>query len=379
MPDKDVGGDASASQSSQNPNPGVAKPTVKRDPFIVDREAMMARIDEQVEQSRAADDETFFQQGDPRAIALAAEMGRESRGERIAADRGQGRQQAAAVEADPVTQDVDPEPVVEATAIDPLEDFIVRQPGQAPMFKTVVNGRVVLMPLEAARTQLQKHAAADARHQNLNAREQQLKARELALKAAPMPGAVPAVDDATLDTEAQGLVRSLLSDPEDVAAKKMAATLKRLRAQPQVDLNAVGRQAASIARQEIAAEDNSRALATGLSKFQQAYPEMTEGSELYLIADRKTTAIAEANPDWGPEQVMLEAGEQTRAWVKSMGGKVPAPTVVRLSPERQQVKNNLKPMPQARTARPAAAQDANADQSPQDVMAEMRKSRGQAY
>lgn len=378
MPDTDVGGDASASQSSQNPNPGVAKPTVKRDPFIVDREAMMVRIDERVEQSRAADDETFFQQGDPRAIALAAEMGRESRGERIAADRGQGRQEAAAVEVEPETQEVDSATAVEATAIDPLEDFIVRQPGKAPMFKTVVNGRVVLMPLEAARTQLQKHAAADARHQNLNAREQQLKARERALKAAPLV-AVPVVDDATLDTEAQGLVRSLLSDPEDVAAKKMAATLKRLRAQPQVDVNAVGRQAASIARQEIAAEDTSRALATGLSKFQQAYPEMTEGSELYLIADRKTTAIAEANPDWGPEQVMLEAGEQTRAWVKSMGGKVPAPTVVRLSPERQQVKNNLKPMPQARTARPAAAQDANADQSPQDVMAEIRKSRSQAY
>lgn len=363
---------------SQNQNQPVAKVVPKRDPFIESREAMMARLDEQIVEARSQDDETFFQSADPRAIALAAEMGRESRGEQISADSRQGRQQAAAVEADPVTQEADPDPAVEATQIDPLEDFIVRQPGKAPMFKTVVNGRVILMPLEAARTQLQKHAAADARHQNLNARERQLTEREQALLRAPAP-VVDTVDDATFESEAQGLVRSLLSDPEAVAAKKMAATLKKLRGSPQVDVNMVAHRAAAVARQEIAAEGTSKALATGLSKFQQAYPEMTEGSELYLIADRKTTAIAEENPDWTPEQVMLEAGKQTRDWVTSIGGKPAPKTVVKLSQERQQLKQNLKPMPQARSARPAAAQDANAAESPQDVMAEMRKARGQAY
>ncbi len=369
---------------SQNPKPAVAKPAPKRDPFIESREAMMARIDEQIVEQRSADDETFFQQGDPRAIALAAEMGRESRGERISTDRGQGRQRVEE-ERLPVTQDADPgvAQAVEATQVDdqgrdPLEDFIVRQAGKPAMFKTIVNGQIRLVPLETARTQLQKHLSAE---QVFEKRKRELDAREQALNTrAAQPVFTPA-DDASIDADATDLVRSLVSDSEAVAAKKMAATLRKIRqgATPQIDVNAVARQAAHVARQEIAAEDTTRALATGLTKFQQAYPEMTEGSELYLIADRKTTAIAEEHPEWSPEQVMLEAGKQTRDWVTSIGGKPVAKTVVKLSPERQQLKQGLKPMPQSRSARPAPAQDENADQSPQDAMAEIRKSRGQAY
>ena len=374
--------------SSQNANQGVANPgqvaktPVKRDPFIESREAMMARIDEQIVEQRGDDDETFFQQGDPRAIALAAEMGRESRGERIAVDRAQGRAQAA--EADPATQDGDPDPAaVEATRIDdegrdPLEDFIVRQAGKPAMFKTVVNGQVRLVPLETARTQLQKHLSAE---QLFEKRKRELDAREQALTVRAAQPVVQPVNDAEIDTEAQGLVRSLLSDSEEVAAKKMAATLKKIRqgATPQIDVNAIGQAAANVARREIAAEDTQRALTTGLSKFQQTYPEISEGSELYLIADRKTEAIAEEHPEWSPEQVMLEAGKQTRDWVASLGGKPGPKPTVRTLQDRQQLKQGLKPMPQSRSARPAPAQDDNAEQSPQDAMAEIRKSRGQAY
>jgi hypothetical protein len=375
MPDTDTGGDASASQSSQNTNTAVAKPAPKRDPFMEAREAMMARIDEQIVEQRSADDETFFLQGDPRAIALAAEMGRESRGEQISSDSRQGRQQAAREEAAPVTQEADP---VSAAEVDPLEDFILRQPGKPPMFRTVVNGQVKLVPLETARTQLQKHLSAEESWSRVNARQRDLDAREAALRAQPV---IQPVDDASIDTDATDLVRSLLTDSEAVAAKKMAATLRKIRqgATPQIDINAVANQAAHVARREIAAEDTHKALATGLSKFQQDYPEMTEGSELYLIADRKTETIAADNPGWSPEQVMLEAGKQTREWVKSMGGKPATTTVVKLTGARQQVKEGLKPMPQSRSVRPAAAQDDNADQSPQAAMAEIRKSRGQSY
>jgi len=75
---------------------------------------------------------------------------------------------------------------------------------------------------------------------------------------------------------------------------------------------------------------------------------------------------------------MMEAGKQTRDWVVSIGGK-PAPKLVQQPNNRQQLKQTLKPMPQSRSARPAPANDENADQTPQDAMAEIRKSRGQAY
>jgi hypothetical protein len=380
-------GDASASQNGNqgvaNPNAGVKTPP-KRDPVLTARDEMLARMDEQIVEMRANDEETFYQTADPRALALAAEMGREARGEQISADSRQGRQRAEA-ERSSGTQEAEPASaqVAEATRIDdagrdPLEDFIIREAGRAPMFKTVVNGKVKLVPLETARTQLQKHLSAEESWSRVNARQKALDAREADLRAQPV---VQPVNDAEIDSEAQGLVRSLLSDSEEVAAKKMAATLKKIRqgATPQIDIDAVANRAAHVVRREIAVEDTNTALATGLSKFHQDYPEMTEGSELYLIADRKTETIAAENPGWTPEQVMLEAGKLTREWVKSIGGKPSAKPIVQLSDKRQQVKQNLKPMPQASAARPAPAADANADQSPQDVMAEMRKARGQSY
>lgn len=376
MATEETGGDSQNRTAPVASGPQTGKTVPKRDPFIESREAMMSRIDDQIVESRANDDELFFQQGDPRAVALAAEMGRESRGEQISTDRQQGRRQAEVV--DPVTQDADLDQAAEATRIDPLEDFIVRQPGKAPMFKTVVNGQVRLVPLETARTQLQKHLSAE---QVFEKRKRELDAREQGLNARAVQPVFTPADDASIDTDATDLVRSLVSDPEAVAAKKMGAVLRKIRqgATPQIDINAIGQQAAHVARREIAAEDTNKALATGLTQFKQAYPEMAEGSELYLIADRKTEAIAAENPEWTPEQVMLEAGKQTREWVVSLGGKPgPKPKVTTLQ-ERQQLKQGLKPMPQSRSVRPAPVQNENADQSPQDAMAEIRKSRGQAY
>jgi len=103
--------------------------------------------------------------------------------------------------------------------------------------------------------------------------------------------------------------------------------------------------------------------------------------DLYAFADRKTTAIAEEHPEWDPAQVMLEAGKQTREWVAKLSGKT-APTTssaVADIAKRQQLKQKLTPMPQARSARPAPLEDPNADDSPADYMAAIRKARGQAF
>lgn len=402
MPTEKTGGDAEG--ASQNRDGGVAngsqngKPVaVKRDPALTARDELLKRMDEQIVQDRADSDEDFFQSGDPRAIALAAEMGRESRGERIAADRSaQGRDAAAGAEAELISQEAGEAAAAEGQAAahvqpttdgDPLEEYVVREAGKLPMFRTVVDGKVHLVPLDRARQQLQKHLAADIRLQQaaeqkrqLDAREAQIRSTETALRTRAAPPVQP-VDDSTLERESVELVRSLVSEPEAVAAQKLAKTLKSIRASaPQIDVDALSTQAAQKARQTIAAEDGQRALSNGLTEFTTAYPDISADPDLFALADRRTVAIAEEHKDWSPGKVMMEAGKQTREWLAVRSGRSPTPTPGEGQPNKRQIaKQNLKPMPQSRSARPAVPANENDGQSPQDALNEIRKSRGQPY
>ena len=87
-----------------------------------------------------------------------------------------------------------------------------------------------------------------------------------------------------------------------------------------------------------------------------------------------------ASAEWTPEQVMLEAGRATKDWLAGISGR---PQTTRTTipnntlQDRQQRKQNLKPMPQARTARPATVE--TEDDSPQAAVRAIQKSRGQAY
>ena len=388
------------STASQNPQFGVSKPpqpakTPSRDPKITARDQLLAEMDARIVEQRAIDDETFFQTADPRAIALAAEMGRESRGEKTLAEQqrdGQGRFTSAAAGEEAIPDEPEAQPIadeqtqVDARGNDPLEAYIVRDSGKEPMFKTVVDGKVRLIPLEKARAQLQKHIAVDERMKAVSAQQAQLNARaqqlaqqeaELNRRAALPPPVV--VDDASLDNEASELVRSLVSEPESVAAKKMANVLKKIRsAAPQIDVTTLGRQAASIAKQEIAVEGHQRALVDGRSKFDEAYPEIVADSDLFELADSKTVKIAAEHPEWSPEEIMMEAGKQvSEKFVTKSPGKRPN---IQTGPSlREQAKQKLVPMPQSRVARPVPAGEQTEDLSPSGALAEIRKARGQAY
>ena len=177
------------------------------------------------------------------------------------------------------------------------------------------------------------------------------------------------------------MVRSLVSDPEAKAAQKLAGVLKKIRAAtPQIDVNAITTHAVQQAKEEIAAESFQRALFTGAEAFKKNYPDVAADPDLYDFADRKTTAIAADHPEWDPTQVMLEAGKQTRDWVARLSGKAPPTTTSNVADlnKRQQLKQKLTPMPQSRSARPAAAEDPNEGASPMSYMEELRKARGQA-
>ncbi len=373
-----------------NGNPVQPRKGPGKDPKLSEREALLARMDEQIIAVRAEDDKKFLESADvdPRAALLAAQMAREARGQKIDTDTDDVPETTEELEdADGGAGDAE---IAARAAVrvsnkgtDPLGDYVVRVEGK-PMFKTLVDGREVLVPLDRARAQLQKHLAADIRLQQaaeqkrqLDAREQSIRNVEATLKTrVTHPSAqVPVVDDSALATE---LVRSLVSEPEDKAAAKLANAFKSIRqAQAPVDQKALATEAASIAMATIAERDNQRALGEGLENFTKNYPDIAGDSDLFALADRKTTAIAEANPSWAPGQVMLEAGKQTREWLKSIGAPVKAGPSGEQPSNRQQRKQTLVPMPQARSARPAPAEDESQGQTPAAALAEIRKSRGQ--
>lgn len=375
-------------------NAGGQKPPERKDPKISARDRMLADLDAQIVEQRTNENQQFLESADPRAAALYAEMNREAAGLPISTDR---TQQASAARPAPAHTEAEPAAeAAEATAAeavqiddqgnDPLAEFIVREAGKPPMFKTVVNGRTVLVPLDRARQQLQKHIAADVRLQQASERHKQLDAREAALRRAPaQPTAsvAPAVDDATLERESVELVRSLVSEPETVAAKKVAGVLKKVvqAARPTINPEAIAQQAASTAVQTIAARDNQRALQSGLAAFNEAYPDIAADPDLWTLADRRTDVIAQEHPEWSPSQIMLEAGKQTQEWLTARTGKQPAiaPAAAAGRAKAQAAKQGLKPMPVSRIARPATVPEAPAEQTPQDVVAEIRKTRGQAY
>jgi hypothetical protein len=359
-----------------------------RDPRLIERDELLASMDAKIEARRQEEHDQFLRSVDvdPRAAAFAAAMEKEAQGE--GQELPVRKAPVPEVRAEAIKPDAAEVAAAEAVRIsnkgdDPLGDYVVRVEGK-PMFKTLVDGKERLIPLNDARAQLQKHLAADIRLQTAAERQRQLDAREAAIRQTEatlatrsQPPAPAAVDDRAL---ASGLVRSLVSEPEDKAVEKMAQVFKSLRQAPApVDANAIAKAAAAEVRREIAESENQKALQSGLSTFTKSYPDIAADSDLFNLADRKTETIASEYPEWSPEQVMLEAGKQVREWLTGLGAPAKvAPPAGQQTSNRQQRKQNLVPMPQPRSVRPVAAAD-EPGQTPQEAMAEIRKSRGQLY
>jgi hypothetical protein len=371
--------------------PVPSKTPPQRDPKLAERDALLARMDAKVEERRKQEQEEFLRSSDrdPAAWLLHQQMTAEA-----------NAQPAAEVEtAEQEAEPIEPiEPVEEAAPVarpaervstkgeDPLGQYVVRVDGK-PMFKTLVDGKEELIPLDRARQQLQKHLAADVRLQQaaelrkqLDARAAALQQTEAQLKARQPTAQAPAA--VNFDAEAIEIVRSLVTEPEDKAAARLAQTLKTIRqAQAPVDVEAITKEAARVATRTLEEREQNRALKNGFETFTSSYRDIASDPELFAIADRKTDAIAAEHPEWDPGQVMLEAGKQTREWLKSIGAPVKdaaAPNAQSgATSNRQQRKENLRPMPATRTARPAPTDTQEDSFSPADAIAEIRRSRGQ--
>lgn len=286
---------------------------------------------------------------------------------------------------------------------DLLAEHIVMHEGQ-PMFRAKVDGQDMLIPLDRARQQIQKHEAAEVRLQNAAAMQRQLETREAALQQneaalqtrmtqltqAP-PSSAPSqdVDDPeALLGEAKELVSSLFTQDEDTAALNLAKLLSKSRAPaapaPVIDEAQLVARAATVAVAQMTKQQIEEDAKTGFKQFRVDYPDIMRDRNLYAMADAMTDEIAAEHSEWKPSEVMVEAGNRVRKWVGEMKGDKPPvdpnpnPQPKLALEDRQQRKEGLVPIPAAGSAQQQELhEEEDQAETPADVLAQYRKERGQ--
>jgi hypothetical protein len=279
-------------------------------------------------------------------------------------------------------------PVVDKTtapAQDADEEFIVKVEGKS-FFKTKVDGEEKLVPLSRARDQLQKHEAAELRLQRASAVLRDAEQKAAAAPRSPSATDVSAEDDAALKKRAAELVTSLIDDDPETAATKLADALKSVRA-PSAKPADVKEIAAEVVKLNTVEQQNA-ALRDGYNAYLKEFGEVITDPALVAWHSAKVDELAAANPSWTPKEAMLKAGEMACEFAKiergstasnaAKPGAKPAQEATPPAQTRQQRKQDLQPVPQSRSAVLAATRpEAPAQSTPQSVVDEYRKARGQ--
>ena len=275
---------------------------------------------------------------------------------------------------------------------DPLADYIEMVDGR-PMMRMKVDGQIVHRDLDAVRATQQKHEAADARLQYAAEWQKDLQQREQALAtrqppAQPQPDVSPPpaqtdVDDLNIAEISNDLVTSMFSGTQEEAAEKVTEALTRIASrtgQPAapVDVDAIVQRAKAEARAELDADNEKSLTDAAWETFKESYADVVADDEAFEFADSLTGKIEKEHPDWGPREVMLEAGKRARDVVVE-GKKARQPAAPASDAGRQQAKQNLTPLPTSRTATHTEpeADDPNRPQSPQEAFREIRQARNQ--
>ena len=353
------------------------------------RDELLDGIDEKLAAQRQEEHAEFMGSLAEEDPEIAGELQQQMSGEQPPPEPTDGAQ---AVE--PMHTPPEPAPLPAELQNDPLADFIEMH-NNVPMFKTVVDGQPTLIPLDRARTELQKRVAGDIRMQQaaettrqLEERERQVQASEAALAQrtqqlaqTPPPSADP---DADLVGEAKEIVSTLFTGNEDEAATKLATLLARGRvpAQAPIDTQQIVQETARVVRSEMTQEQMDRDAKVGYDNFARDFPDIMADGNLYRMADQMTDDIAKEHPEWLPSQIMQESGTRVRAWANQLKGAsetdTPPNTPGNGMDQRQERKQQLKPIPQAAGgAQQVVGEPAEQPQTPSDALKEIREARGQ--
>lgn len=429
-------------EATPNRQPG-ADPDVKEGEVAVNitkspRDVAIEAIEARQDEARMAQIEKDAE-GDPGAQALAARM-----------QAAQDEARHAAIEAGQLPPDADPppaqlqdgtqsvEPMHEPQKLpdalptdtdpnalpaelqdDPLAEHIVMYEGK-PMFALKVNGENQLMPLDAAKRQLQIGVAAEIRMQS--AVEAEKRAKQLladaervqptvgetaaqqrvdaAAAAAPPVTRNPGIDEEDIRKRARDVMITAFTGTEADAGDKLTKLLMDIRtplpatAATPINEDAIVEKAATAAVQQVTAVSEKRDLVSGYTQFQDEYPEIMADVNLYRMADGMTDEIEAEHPEWSKSQVMLEAGSRTRKWIEDLKGTTVTPdpepvvtpkdeTISEPAPPpntlpRQERKRTLVQIPPAASSAQPSPEPEERPQTPQEALDEVRRVRGQA-
>ena len=104
--------------------------------------------------------------------------------------------------------------------------------------------------------------------------------------------------------------------------------------------------------------------------FNEEYPDIADSPELRAIADNQTVGLTRDNPGWSPKQVIQEAADNTRLWVKEN-------LLSSNNNERVTRKKKIMKHPKAASASSKIGEDEPAPMSATEIIEEMKRSRGQ--
>ena len=277
----------------------------------------------------------------------------------------------------------------------PLDAYIETDAAGQPLFKMTVNGEQVLIPLDQVQKERQLEQASRKRmdenadwSKNLAEREDKLRREEAALQSRfvePLPSVAPDVEKMDFKNEALEIFSTLIDDDAEVASAKLASVLEGIASRTssqtpfnEADIVAKTREAIRKENDEQmaltrAAEEKQQFL-DGYKAFEDNYPHLAASPEYFAIANSHTNTVANEHPEWGPVEVILEAGARTDKWLNDLKG-TPLTDDAEIN-DRQQQKDNLVAMPTSRTAVREAPQLAVV-QTPADALAATRLARGQ--
>jgi hypothetical protein len=265
-------------------------------------------------------------------------------------------------------------------------DLPIRKDGDKWLTRVKVNGEEFDVPFDEVVTRYQKDNAADRRLAEVANRQKQLdqyaarleqREKDLLARATapqtrapvPRPGA-----GGPSSLDARKLTEALYSGDEDAATTAFEALLAQTRqtsfaAQPMVDENAL---AANVLRR--LEEENKRQRQMeferkrqdALVRFKDEYRDVMEDQYLRDMADRETLTVLKSNPTMDPWEILKVSGDKVREW---LGARVP----VDRGTKKRLAASNVG----AARARADLSPEDTSPKSASDVIAEMRKARGQ--
>ena len=253
--------------------------------------------------------------------------------------------------------------------------------GEQWVTKVKVNGEEVDVPFDSLKSSHQKDRASQEKFQAAAVKERELMYREQQIQEQlRMLNSQPSGQDVEQKEEADGVEdivekyhEALFQDDAAEAAKLLRTLANSGRSNATQNVEEVVNQAilSLEAKKKAEREHIERAayqaeLEDAVKSFNDSYPDIAESEELRAIADRKTITLTQENPDWTPSQIINAAAEHTREWAGTSNDS------------NERVNRKQKIVRQPKSVRASAGNAKNdVPMTPSQIVAEMRKARGQ--